>query len=166
MKPLQRVFSKHATPLLASMVALGSCYILIKPNNTHNGIVTFILCKSVIHDFGPKICNLCRECSRNRQLHFWRAWWHGSCGISSLNQITLIFEIVIVILCKSVIHDFGPKICNLCRECSRNRQLHFGRAWCRWSCGISSLNQITLIFGIVIFILYKSVIHDFGPKYM
>ena len=57
-------------------------------------------------------------------------------------------------------------MCNLCRECSRNRQYHFCRAWCRWSCGISSLNQITLLFEIVTFILYKSVIHDFGPKYM
>ena len=112
------------------------------------------------------IYNLCKECSRNRQLHFWRAWWCWSCGISSLNQITLIFGIVIVILCKSVIHDFGPKICNLCRECSRYRQLHFWRAWCRWNRGISSLNQITLIFEIVTFILYKSVIHDFGPKFM
>ena len=105
------------------------------------------------------IWNICRERSQNRQLHFWRAWWRWSCGISSLNQITLIFEIVIVILCNSVIHDFGPKICNLCRECSRNRQLHIGRAWCRWSRGISSLNQITLIFEIVTFILYKRVNH-------
>ena len=31
---------------------------------------------------------------------------------------------------------------------------------------MSSLNQITLIFEIVTFILYKSVIHDFGPKFM
>ena len=94
------------------------------------------------------------------------AWWRWSCGISSLNQITLIFEIVTFILYKSVIHDFGPKICDLCRECSRNRQLHFWRAWWRWSRGISSLNQTTLIFGIVTFILYKSVIHDFGSKFM
>ena len=35
MKPLQRVFSKQATPRGASMVALESSYILIKPNNTH-----------------------------------------------------------------------------------------------------------------------------------
>ena len=35
MKPLQRVFSKQATPPGASMVALESWYILIKPKNTH-----------------------------------------------------------------------------------------------------------------------------------
>ena len=34
-KPLQRVFSKQATPLLASMVALEVWYIRIKPNNTY-----------------------------------------------------------------------------------------------------------------------------------
>ena len=114
--------------------------------------------------FSQKTCNLCSECSRNRQLHFGRAWCRWSCGISSLNQITFICEIVTFILYKSVIRDFGPKMCNLCGECSRNRQLHCGRARCRWSRGISSLNQITLIIEIVTFILYKSAIRDFGPK--
>ena len=98
MKPLQRVFSKQATPLLASMVSLERCYILIKPNTLLFGIVTFILYKRVIQDFGPKLWNLCRECSRNRKLHFWRAWCRWSGGISTLNQITLIFEIVTFIL--------------------------------------------------------------------
>ena len=35
MKPLQRVFTKHATPQVASMVPLESGDILIKQNNTH-----------------------------------------------------------------------------------------------------------------------------------
>ena len=34
-----------------------------------------------------------------------RAWWRWSRVIFSLNQITLIFENVTFILCKSVIHD-------------------------------------------------------------
>ena len=44
--------------------------------------------------------------------------------------------------------------------------LHMGRPWWRWSRVIFSLNQITLISEIVTFILCKSVIHDFGPKFM
>ena len=112
------------------------------------------------------IGNLCRECTRNRQLHIGRALCHWSCGISSLNQITFIFEIVTFILYKSVIHDFGPKKCNLCRQCSRNRQLHIRRAWCHWSRGISSLNQITFLFKIVTFIRAKARFVILVQKYV
>ena len=109
MKPLQRVFTKQATPLLESMISLESWYVVIKPNNTHIRNCHIYPVEMVIHDFGLKIRNLCRECSRNRQLHFGRAWWRWSRVISSLNQITLIFGIVTFILYKSVLHDFGPK---------------------------------------------------------
>ena len=61
---------------------------------------------------------------------------------------------------------FAQNMCNLCSECSRNRQLHFGRAWWRWGRVIFSLNQITLIFEIVMFILYKRVNHGLGKIYV
>ena len=60
----------------------------------------------------------------------------------------------------------GWNMWNLWHECSRSGQLHIGRARCRWDRAISSLNQLALIFEIVTFILYKSVIHDFRQKYM
>ena len=111
------------------------------------------------------ICNLCGECSQNRQLHYRRAWCRWSCGISSLNQITLIFEIVTFILCKRVNRGYRENFMKPSQRMFSKQAAALLRAWCRWSRAISSLNQITLIFEIVTFFLCKRVNHGFRQKF-
>ena len=129
-------------------------------------IVTFIRCNRWFMISRWNVCILWRECSRSGQLRIGPARCHWSRGISSLNQLTLIFEFVTFSGVTGWFMISGWNVCNLWRECSGSGQLRIGRARCHWNRGISSLNQLTLIFEMVTFIRCYRVIHDFGLKCM